>query len=196
MRSGVLLLLVACGGDVDGAIDASNTGSDGTKQPDAAGGVGEPTELMGITLYHNQVRAMVQTTPALPALQWDPSLAANAKAWADMCQNTDGIPQIMDHSTAQFRSMGQPYYVGENIFASSANATAQQAVQSWASEGASYNYATNSCSGNTCGHYTQVVWRDTVKLGCALKNCPNIQFPSTIICDYGPGGNVGGAKPY
>jgi hypothetical protein len=159
------------------------------------GGVGEPSELMGITLFHNQVRAAVQTATPLPPLEWDPSLAANAKAWAMMCNNTDGTPQIMDHSTAAFRSMGQPYYVGENIFASGGDATPQAAVNLWASEGANYNYANNTCSGSTCGHYTQVVWRATVKLGCAKQNCPAIQFPSTILCDYGPGGNSGG-KPY
>lgn len=197
-RWGVLAIaLVACSGEVDNATSDANPMmmGDGPRPVDAAPGVGEPAELQGITLYHNQVRAMVQTSPPLPALQWDPSLAANATAWATMCNNTDGTPQIMDHSTAQFRSMGQPYYVGENIFASSANATAQQAVQSWASEGANYNYATNTCSTGTCGHYTQVVWRATVKIGCAKVNCPAIQFPSTILCDYGPGGNTGGS-PY
>jgi len=36
------------------------------------------------------------------------------------------------------------------------------------------------------------VWRTTLKVGCARGNCPGIQYPSTIVCDYGPGGNSGG----
>jgi pathogenesis-related protein 1 len=194
MRSWALLAiaLAACSGEVDGVGDG---GSDGTNMnlPDAPGGVGEPAELMGITLYHNQVRAMVQTSVPLPALTWQPKLAAAAAAWVAKCQNTDGIPQLIDHNPG--RSDGQPYYVGENIFASGGNATAQQAVMSWASEGANYNYATNTCSGGTCGHYTQIVWRTTLEIGCAKGNCPGIQYPSSIVCDYGPGGNSGG-KPY
>jgi pathogenesis-related protein 1 len=192
-RWGLLVIAIAaCSGSDDPAN--SDGGTDGMSNVDAQGGVGEPADLMGITLYHNQVRALVQTATPLPALQWDPSLAANAAAWAAMCKNDDGSPAIMDHSTSQFRSMGQPYYVGENIFASSGNATAMGAVNSWASEKSNYNYDSNTCNG-TCGHYTQIVWRATLKLGCAKQNCPNIQFPSTILCNYGPGGNNGG-KPY
>ncbi len=187
--------VIACSGEITGSAgDGGTTTSDG-RPADVPGGVGEPAELMGITLFHNQVRAMVQTATPLPALQWDPSLAATAASWVAMCQNTDSIPQIMDHSSVEFRSAGQPYYVGENIFASGGAATAQQAVEVWASEGSGYDYASNTCSGPTCGHYTQIVWRATIKLGCAKGNCPNIQFPNTILCNYGPGGNSGG-KPY
>lgn len=178
MRWGAIAFaLVACGGD-----DATTA--------DAPGGVGEPADLTGITLAHNNVRAMVQTSPPLPALEWEPALAATAAAWVAQCQ---GSGPLIDHNAN--RSQGHPYYVGENIFASSGNATAAQAVQSWAAEGANYNYASNSCSG-TCGHYTQIVWRATIKVGCAKGNCPNKQYPSTIVCDYGPGGNISNQKPY
>jgi hypothetical protein len=201
-RWGLLVVLVACNGD-GGAnvIDASITG-DGMIAGDGPmnmidamipGGTGEPAELAGITLYHNQVRAMVQTDPPLPFLEWEPALAATAAAWVAQCQNTDSSPQIIDHNPN--RSQGHPYYVGENIFASGGTATAQGAVNSWKAEAANYNYANNTCNG-VCGHYTQIVWRSTVKIGCARGSCPNIQYPSSIVCDYGPGGNVGGARPY
>ena len=61
------------------------------------------------------------------------------------------------------------------------------------SEKASFTYPTG-CSG-ICGHYTQVVWRTSVNVGCALHDCPGLAYGSTIVCDYGPGGNSGGA-PY
>jgi pathogenesis-related protein 1 len=187
--SGVDLDASAAGGDGprgDGtAIDAPTTMIDAP----IPGGVGEPDELAGITLYHNQVRAMVQTATPLPSLTWSSSLAATAAAWVAQCQNTDGFPSIMDHNAG--RSTGHPYYVGENIFAAGGAATAQGAVNLWAAEKPNYNPMTGACNG-TCGHYTQVVWRTTLEVGCALGNCPSIQFPNTIVCNYGPGGNNGG----
>lgn len=194
-RTTVLLILAcaACGDDGGSAItDAPPGGGGDGATPDVPGGVGEPTNLVGITLAHNQVRAMVQTGTPLPALTWSPALAATAAAWVAQCKDTMAPTGLVDHNAG--RSNGHPYYVGENIYASSGSATGQQAVTSWASEGANYNYATNTCSG-TCGHYTQVVWRGTLEVGCALGDCPGLTYRSTIVCDYGPGGNSGG-KPY
>ena len=72
-----------------------------------------------------------------------------------------------------------------------------QAVTAWADEKVDYTYATNTCAaGKVCGHYTQLVWRATQKVGCALQNCPALQYPSSIVCDYGPGGNFNGQLPY
>lgn len=195
-RASVIAWLVACGGgtvgdDTPGDDDSPTDGNHNTPV-DVPGGVGEPANLTGITLAHNQIRAAVQTQAPLPFLTWSPSLAATAAAWVAQCQSANG--QLLDHNDG--RSSGHPYYVGENIYASSGQASGDDAVQLWASEGANYNYANNSCSGGTCGHYTQLVWRATLEVGCALGNCNGLQFPSTIVCDYGPGGNVGGQKPY
>jgi hypothetical protein len=33
-------------------------------------------------------------------------------------------------------------------------------------------------------------------LAIALAACAGLAFPSTIVCDYGPGGNVNNEKPY
>jgi len=202
MRAGILIALAACSGnawDANPPFESPNdsppgTPTDGLVPPDVPGGIGEPAELAGITLAHNQVRAAVQTAPALPFLQWEPALAATAAAWVATCTDTEQPIGLVDHNPG--RSTGHPYYVGENIFASSGQASAQQAVELWAAEGANYDYVSNTCSGTTCGHYTQLVWRDTLYVGCALGNCPGLKFPSTIVCDYGPGGNVNGARPY
>jgi pathogenesis-related protein 1 len=194
---GMLLILFAsaCGDDGGSSTTDGSTSGDGGSANDAAAIdaapiVGEPPELVGITEAHNAVRAMVQTATPLPALAWSDALEATAKAYGMMCINTDGN-SIMDHNPN--RSMGHPYYVGENIYASGGAATGAAAVQLWAQEKANYHYP-DGYSGAT-GHYTQIVWRTTLEVGCALVNCPNIGYPSTIICDYGPGGNSGGA-PY
>ena len=183
------------------AIFLSGCGSS-SMADDQAGGddgsaTGEPAELAGITAAHNQARAMVDTSGtsgALPPLTWDDSLAQTAKAWAAQCIDTDGNG-LVDHNAG--RSTGHDFYVGENIYASSGTATGAGAVSAWAGEAVNYHYDTNTCDTNqVCGHYTQVVWRTTTKLGCALHNCAGLKYPSTIVCDYGPGGNVNNARPY
>jgi pathogenesis-related protein 1 len=151
----------------------------------------EPAELAGIVAAHNAVRAGVGVGP----LAWDGALAATAAAWAATCTDTVAPAGLLDHNPG--RSSGHPWYVGENIYASTGAATASGAVASWASEVADYTYATNSCAaGKVCGHYTQLVWSTTTRVGCAKHDCPALLYRSTIVCDYGPGGNIVGSKPY
>jgi len=191
-----LLVIAACdsgGAGIDAPAGSGDGPGGGTDAPagaiDASPGVGEPPEMMGMTLLHNQVRAMVQTATPLPALTWDPSLAATAKAWVEMCRDTMAPTGLVDHNAG--RSTGHPYQVGENIYASGGTATPMGAVTSWANEKANYNPTTGGCNG-TCGHYTQIVWRTTLKVGCALHRCNGLTYPSTVVCNYGPSGNSGG----
>lgn len=171
----VMLLLAACEGS-DGGADAG-TGS-GT----------EPPELAGTVAAHNQVRAQVGLAP----LVWDPALATVAKTWAAKCVDGEPPTGLIDHNEG--RSAGGSY-VGENIYGSSGTATGPAAVASWASEAANYNYASNTCSG-VCGHYTQLVWRETARVGCALHDCPGLLYGRTVICNYAPGGNTNNRRPY
>src|SRR5258705_3429556 len=159
MRVRAIMIAVCAGGGVQNtAIDGngssgSGSGDGGNNPPgDVPGGVGEPAELAGITMFHNQVRAMGQTTPALPFLTWSPALAQTAAQWVAQCTDTEAPIGLVDHNPG--RSTGHPYYVGENIFASGGAANAQQAVQLWAGEKANYDYATNTCPGgnHVCGH--------------------------------------------
>jgi len=164
-------------------------GGGGAPDPFAA----EPPELAGIVAAHNTVRTGVGVGP----LAWDGSLAATAAAWASTCTDTAAPLGLLDHNPN--RSSGHPWYVGENIYASSGAgaATASGAVSAWAAEVADYDYATNSCAaGKVCGHYTQVVWSTTTRVGCARRECPTLTYQSTIVCDYGPGGNITGTRPY
>ena len=73
--------------------------------------------------------------------------------------------------------------------------TPTQVVDNWASEKADYNYASNTCAaGKVCGHYTQVVWRSTVEIGCGRAVC---QDNSQVwVCNYNPAGNIIGQRPY
>ncbi|HVV87929.1 MAG TPA: CAP domain-containing protein [Kofleriaceae bacterium] len=183
----------ACGDDGGGAGTDAPPGSD----PDAAPGdvdappAGEPPGLEGTVAAHNAVRAEVGVGP----LTWEPALATIAANWAAQCVDTEQPIGLVDHNAG--RSDGYPTYVGENIYGSGGQATGTDAVALWASEKAHYDHATNTCAaGQICGHYTQLVWRATTKVGCALHHCPNLQFGWTVVCDYAPGGNIGNQSPY
>jgi pathogenesis-related protein 1 len=150
----------------------------------------EPPAVLDITSAHNVVRAAVGVGPFF----WDEQLAATAQAWADTCTDSDNNG-FLDHNPN--RSVGYPWYVGENIAASSGAITAQIAVDLWASEQQYYDYLTNTCApGQTCGHYTQIVWANSILLGCGMSSCPQLTLPNSIVCNYGPGGNIIGLWPY
>jgi pathogenesis-related protein 1 len=180
--------LAACSGD-DGGSAGDDTAGDDSSGDDDPGTPGEPAELAGIVDAHNDVRAMIDTTPALADLTWDDGLAATAVAWVDMCRDTEAPSGLIDHNPNRGNN------VGENVFGATAGASGTGAVATWAGEKANYNYANNTCSG-VCGHYTQIVWRSTTKVGCAIGNCPGLQFGSIVVCNYSPAGNVSNQKPY
>jgi len=84
---------------------------------------------------------------------------------------------------------------GENLFKGTTGAyDAAYVVDAWASEKADYSYAKNKCKpGKMCGHYTQIVWNTTTKVGCAKIECGGME---TWVCNYDPPGNWVGEKPY
>ncbi len=148
---------------------------------------------------HNNARSGPLTpppSPPLPPVTWDYTLADVAYNYLSKCPG--GSVQLAPHNanrTTDYAALGGTDYVGENIYASSgSSATPTAAVNLWMSEASSYNYTTNNIS--AAGHYTQVVWRASVRIGCAIVNCPNYQYPNTILCDYAPGGNITNQKPY
>lgn len=206
----VAALSAACVGDIDdgglnapdadpnapdadpNAPDADPSAPDapppGTPDADTSGD-GEPARLVGITALHNQVRAEVGVGP----MTWDPDLAAIAQAWAETCTDQMAPAGLIDHNPD--RSNDYPGYVGENVYGAGGNATPEAAVGLWAGEKANYDYDSNTCSG-ICGHYTQIVWADSVKLGCGIHDCTGLTYGSSIVCNYAPGGNVNGERPY
>ncbi|KAG6409071.1 hypothetical protein SASPL_132102 [Salvia splendens] len=84
---------------------------------------------------------------------------------------------------------------GENLAKGSGDFTCRAAVDLWVGEKAYYNYGSNSCAGGrVCGRYTQVVWRNSNRLGCARARCNNGWW--LISCNYAPPGNYVGQRPY
>ncbi|TVU28883.1 hypothetical protein EJB05_20419, partial [Eragrostis curvula] len=119
----------------------------------------------------------------LPPLLWDERVASYARWYA---QSRRGDCALV-HSSG-------PY--GENLFWGSGTGWAPaQAVGAWLSERPRYNYWSNSCNGGMCGHYTQIMWRNTRRVGCAMVTCYNGRG-TFITCNYDPPGNYVGVRPY
>jgi hypothetical protein len=171
---------------------ASTGGSNGGVAAGGAAGAGDCPEvdskLCGMVAQHNAARANVMPVPTtpLPEMTWNTAAAAAAQAWADQC--------MFSHSTQGY---------GQNIYAStgSGSPSPKAVVDSWVSETKNYNYSANTCSG-TCGHYTQVVWRNSTGVGCGVKACStNSPFTGStnwfvVVCNYSPPGNVNNQRPY
>jgi pathogenesis-related protein 1 len=131
-------------------------------------------------------------------LSYSPALAVSAQAWANNLKQTNHCK--MRHSNPDGK-------YGENLYWGSAmnwsdgrkelqTISPQQVVDSWGSEKAEYDYANNSCApGKMCGHYTQMVWRTTTSVGCAMAVCEDTQ-QQVWVCQYQPAGNWLGEKPY
>ncbi|MCP3102718.1 CAP domain-containing protein [Myxococcus sp. K15C18031901] len=141
---------------------------------------------------HNEARARAQPAPkpALPVMGWSADAARKAASWAKECQ--------FEHNP----NRGD---FGENLAAATPDMwSTAQVVKSWADESADYDFARNTCKkGKVCGHYTQVVWRNTTAVGCAAVTCKKNspfgdEFPvwQFWVCNYTPPGNFVGQRPY
>ncbi|CAI5499433.1 unnamed protein product [Closterium sp. Naga37s-1] len=140
----------------------------------------------GILEEHNKARQEV----GVPDLAWDDGVAATAQEWANELASI-GCP--LEHGGAE--GLGQNLY-----WLSPAGLIPQEdrgAVQSWVDEKADWTPSPipDGCAdGKMCGHYTQVVWRDTTHVGCASAQCPD--GSGMWVCDYSPPGNFVGQTPF
>jgi pathogenesis-related protein 1 len=192
------------GGTATGGAAATGgaTGSGGAATgPGGQGGHTNPlgqAQIDAFVLAHNQARGgplNPTPSPALPPVTWDPVLADVAYNYLSKCQGTPLVNHNANRTT-DYAALGGTVYVGENIFGTTANTVSPaDAVSSWMSEAPLFDYATGDFG--AAGHYTQIVWRTSVRIGCAIVNCPTtIMYHDSVLCDYAPGGNIIGQKPY
>jgi hypothetical protein len=54
-------------------------------------------------------------------------------------------------------------------------------------------FPNNSSSGNweDVGHYTQMIWPTTSRVGCAIASTPRIDY---LVCRYATAGNIDGRR--
>lgn len=126
---------------------------------------------------HAAVRAEVGVAP----LHWSSRLATEAQRWARELLATNRFEHEPD------------LQYGQNLFEiQGGKASPADVVHTWAQEKRYYNPRTNTCSGR-CGHYLQIVWRDTEYVGCASAAGGGRQV---WVCNYLPPGNIVGERPY
>jgi pathogenesis-related protein 1 len=119
----------------------------------------------------------------VPPLTWSPQLATYAQEWAT---------KLARENKFEHRK-NSPY--GENLaWAGGQQLSPERVVTMWGEEVKDYNYTSNSCKpGKMCGHYTQVVWRNTKQVGCGMARGNGKEV---WVCNYNPPGNYVGQKPY
>jgi pathogenesis-related protein 1 len=130
---------------------------------------------------HNEIRSDKNIAP----LTWSIDIANTATKWAtSLAEKCD-----FKHSDNNY---------GENLAMNwGKSSSPKQVVFRWAAEEADYDYDSNTCTaGKACGHYTQIVWRTTQKLGCAMAQCNSQTITQIWVCNYDPPGNWRGEKPY
>jgi pathogenesis-related protein 1 len=150
--------------------------------PPATGANITEAQQQEIVNQHNLFRAEVGSPP----LVWDNAIATNAQKWADAKQ-ADGK---FEHSPRESRSG-----LGENI---AGGEVAGVTLRLTAGEREEYQKNPVAMEGQNYeifGHYTQIVWDKTTKVGCGYA--PKGKLPwGLVVCQYGPSGNIPGQFPY
>lgn len=128
---------------------------------------------------HNAWRAKYNETP----LTWDDSLASLAQDWSNQMAQSGNFDHRPDNPK------------GENIFSGTGTYAPKDVVDAWGNEVSDYHQDTNTCNdGAQCGHFTQIVWASTTKVGCASATAADGTIYWT--CNYDPAGNITGVSPF
>jgi uncharacterized protein YkwD len=125
---------------------------------------------------HNRYRAQ----HCAPPLRWSTEVARTAQHWADGLRRRCALT----HSGTST--------LGENLAAGTAGTLNGNAVADmWYSELHHYSFRRPGFSMRS-GHFTQLVWVGTERLGCGTTECNGLTI---WVCNYDPPGNVEGQYP-
>lgn len=160
----------------------------------------DPVDAAAMLAAHNKWRGEV----AVAELRWSETLRQRAEKWAaelkrrNHCKMKHSGPAENLFWAGPLKTADAKDGNGNWIWHNSLQAiTEADVANDWGSERQWFEYASNTCSaptGKSCGHYTQVVWRDSQEVGCARAVCDD--FSQVWVCNYEPAGNVQGEKPY
>lgn len=133
-----------------------------------------------LLIAHNLERDRV----GVPRLKWSAKLAGQAQAWADNLAKSNRFQHSVDRDGT-----------GENLWMGTAQRySAEQMIGGFAREVRHFRpgqFPNVSMTGSwqDVGHYTQLVWRDTQEVGCAVARGDS---NDVLVCRYFPAGNVVG----
>lgn len=125
----------------------------------------------------------------LAPLAWNSRLADEAKIWANHLANTGGF----DHG------VGSGSGRGENLWKGTRGAySPEEMAGAWIGEKRYFRpgrFPDVSTTGNwtSVGHYSQIIWRQTNEVGCAISSNADSDI---LVCRYANPGNVMGQQPY
>ena len=136
--------------------------------------------------YHNQARKEVGVQP----LEWSEELAKHAQEWADHLAETTCK---MAHRPKDGKFADN---YGENLFSGSGKEyTALDASKAWYKEIKDFkNLKLSGSNWSKTGHYSQMIWNKTTKIGMGIAKCKNGK--TIIVANYDPAGNMLGDKAY
>jgi hypothetical protein len=124
-------------------------------------------------------------------------LSGYAQAWADHLAATS----CEIHHRHEFgREDGRNY--GENLAAGGyaggdSGWGPANGVRDWIAEKKEFHGKPLGSDWHEAGHYTQVVWRSTRRVGCGLATCRRGEWTWRLLaCNYDPPGNFMGQRPY
>lgn len=143
-------------------------------------------EAERLLVVHNAER----TRLGLPPLAWSASLARDAGDYARVLAARGRL----EHASAQARK-GR----GENLWMGTADAwDAGEMVEMFLEErryfrAAPFPEVSLTGQWKDAGHYSQIVWRDTREVGCAIETAKGMDV---LVCRYSPAGNIVGQLPY
>lgn len=125
-------------------------------------------------IEHNLRRASTETLDRKPvvALAWNKALSESAKSWANkLAFENNGLR----HSTRG----------GENLYSTTARGSGcKAAVDAWFNEYSLYhNQEIGDGDFKGYGHFTQLVWPKTTKIGCAYADNSRWRY---VVCHYDP----------
>ena len=139
-----------------------------------------------LLVVHNAERLRL----GLPPLAWNPSLARDAGDYAK---------QLLSQGRLQHASISARKGNGENLWMGTAGAWNSDAmVGMFLDERRHFRAATFpdvSLTGNwsDVGHYTQLMWTSTYRIGCAMATGPTDDI---LVCRYREAGNVEGERAF
>ena len=125
----------------------------------------------------------------LPPLRWASDLVPGARQWSDHLARTARF----EHSP----NMPGEELLGENIWGGDPGAfTPEAMIDLWIGEKRNFQLGTfprNSRTGRVSdvSHYTQLIWRSTSEVGCALSRGAAEEI---LVCRYRHPGNVVGQQ--